>query len=122
DLLSFDALQMRLHPAESRIRRLAQETPAIFIAFDILLTPAGRNLIAEPLHVRRQELERFFRDFPLPADLKLSPRTEARRTALNWLARSGGSLDGVIAKRLDDTYQPGERAMLKVKHRRTTDC
>ena len=54
--------------------------------------------------------------------LKLSPRTEARRTALNWLARSGGSLDGVIAKRLDDTYQPGERAMLKVKHRRTTDC
>ncbi len=120
--LSFDALQMRLHPAESRIRRLAQETPAVLIAFDLLLTPAGKNLIDEPLRVRRHALEDFFGEHRIPAELKLSPRTESRRTALGWLTRSGGSLDGVIAKRIDDSYHPGERAMLKVKNRKTADC
>ena len=121
-VLSFDALQMRLHPAASRIRRLARETPAIFIAFDMLLTPAGKTLIDQPLHVRREELERFFRDFRVPADLKLSPRTESRSTALRWLAQSGGALDGVIAKPVEEPYHPGERAMMKIKQRRTADC
>jgi ATP-dependent DNA ligase len=121
-VLSFDALQMRLHPAESRIRRLARETPAIFIAFDMLLTPGGKVLLEEPLRARRSELERFFRGSRLPEGLKLSPRTESRRTALGWLTRTGGSLDGVIAKQAADPYQPGERAMFKVKHRKTADC
>lgn len=120
--LSFDALQMRLHPAESRIRRLAKETPAIFVAFDLLVTPEGRSLLAEPLRVRRAALEQFFRDVRIPPQIKLSPRTETRRVALGWLGQGGTALDGVIAKRLDDPYRPGERAMLKVKQRRTADC
>src|SRR5690606_31618088 len=92
------------------------------IAFDMLLTPAGKTLIDEPLHVRRQELERFFRDFRVTADLKLSPRTESRSSALRWLAQSGGALDGVIAKPVEEPYHPGERTMMKVKQRRTADC
>jgi ATP-dependent DNA ligase len=119
--LSFDALQMRLHPAESRIRKLSAETPAIFVAFDLLLTPQGENLLDQPLRKRRRALERFFATTAVPAALKLSPRTLERRVARAWL-QHGGPLDGVIAKRLDDPYRPGERAMLKVKQRRTADC
>jgi ATP-dependent DNA ligase len=121
DVLSFDALQMRLHPAESRIRKLSKETPAIFIAFDLLFTPKGRLLIDEPLALRRSELERLLRSNRRPA-IRLSPRTTSRATANAWLARAGGALDGVIAKRLDDPYRPGERATLKVKRLRTADC
>jgi ATP-dependent DNA ligase len=119
--LSFDALQMRLHPAESRIRKLSAETPAILVAFDMLLAPQGRHLLDEPLRVRRRELERFFATAGIPDALKLSPRTLQRRAARAWLTH-GGAIDGVIAKRLDDSYRPGERAMLKVKQRRTADC
>jgi ATP-dependent DNA ligase len=121
DVLSFDALQMRLHPAQSRIRKLSQETPAIFIAFDMLLTSDGRSIIGQPLAERRRELERFLRSVRNSA-LRLSPRTFSRATAKKWLARAGGALDGVIAKRVDDHYRSGERAMLKVKRLRTADC
>jgi ATP-dependent DNA ligase len=122
DSLSFDALQMRLHPAESRIRKLAAETPAIFVLFDILVTPEGRSLVDVPIAERREALERFFAGAGDPALLRLSPFTRRRAEAQKWLDRAGGALDGVIAKRLDEPYRPGERAMLKVKRRRTADC
>ena len=120
DALSFDALQLRLHPAESRIRKLSGETPAELMAFD-LLEVGGKPLTAEPLSHRRNALERFFANNAVPG-LLLSPVTTDRTTALRWLHRSGGALDGVIAKRLDLEYRSGERAMIKVKQQRTADC
>jgi ATP-dependent DNA ligase len=120
DALAFDALQLRLHPAESRIRKLAAETPAQFMAFD-LLELEGKALTAEPLVTRRAALERFVERNAAPG-LHLSPMTSDRDAALGWLARSGGALDGVIAKRLDQAYRSGERAMIKVKQQRTADC
>ena len=120
DALSFEALQLRLHPAESRIRRLAAETPAELMAFD-LLELGDQSLAARPLAERRTALERFMATNRMPG-LLLSPATRDRRTALAWLKRSGGALDGVIAKRLDLDYRPGERAMIKVKQQRTADC
>jgi ATP-dependent DNA ligase len=120
DALSFEALQLRLHPAESRIRRLAAETPAELMAFD-LLELGDQSLAARPLAERRTALERFMAKNRVPG-LLLSPATRDRRTALAWLKRSGGALDGVIAKRLDLDYRPGERAMIKVKQQRTADC
>jgi ATP-dependent DNA ligase len=119
-LLSFDALQARLHPAASRIAKLARETPARLMLFD-LLGVDGEDWRDRPLAGRRAALERFHRMHGGP-DLLLSPSTLDRKKALAWLARSGGALDGVIAKRRDDPYRPGERAMLKVKQRRTADC
>ncbi|WP_344699455.1 ATP-dependent DNA ligase [Sphingomonas limnosediminicola] len=120
DVLSFDALQMRLHPAESRIRKLAVQTPAELMAFD-LLEVSGKGLLEEPLSKRRQALEKFMASNK-PAGLRLSPATADRKTAIDWLKRSGGALDGVIAKRLDLEYRSGERAMIKVKQQRTADC
>ena len=120
DLLSFDALQLRLHPAESRIRKLAKETPAELMLFD-LLELSGKSLLDEPLSRRREALERFFSRNEVPG-LHLSPVTLEEKTALRWLQRSGGALDGVIAKRLDLEYRSGERAMIKVKQLRTADC
>jgi ATP-dependent DNA ligase len=120
DVLSFEALQMRLHPAESRIRRLSQETPAEFMLFD-LLSLAGKSLAEQPLSERRASLEKFHAGQRAPG-LLLSPATLDRDMALGWLKRSGGALDGVIAKRLDESYRPGERAMVKVKQQRTADC
>ena len=120
DALSFDALQLRLHPAESRIRKLSAETPAELMAFD-LLELDGKSLTADPLSQRRTKLEQFFRKNRVEG-LQLSPMTDDRRTALDWLKRSGGALDGVIAKRTDLDYRPGERAMVKVKQQRTADC
>jgi ATP-dependent DNA ligase len=120
--LSFDALQMRLHPAESRIRKLAAETPAVLILFDLLVTPSGESLLNTPLVQRRAALEAFHRSLGGAAALKLSPFTRDVDEARRWLEASGGALDGVIAKRLDGVYQPGERAMLKVKKQRTADC
>jgi ATP-dependent DNA ligase len=117
---SFEALQARLHPAESRIRRLAGETPAQFIAFD-LLALGTTSLVVQPLGKRRIALEKMLANENEPA-LILSPKTDDREEAAAWLKRSGGALDGVIAKRLDDSYQSGERAMVKVKVRRTADC
>ena len=120
DALSFDALQLRLHPAESRIRKLSAQTPAELMAFD-LLEAGGKSLISEPLRARREDLDAFFVQNPV-AGLLLSPATIDRETALDWLHRSGGALDGVIAKRCDLEYRSGERAMIKVKQQRTADC
>jgi ATP-dependent DNA ligase len=118
--IEFDTLQMRLHPAESRIRKLAGETPATLIAFD-LLREDGADLSGEPLRARRKRLEAVIGKAG-EARLLLSPRTEDRTAAAAWLASSGGALDGVIGKRLDDAYRPGERAMVKVKQHRSADC
>ena len=120
DALSFDALQLRLHPAESRVRKLAKECPAELMLFDMLAL-GGEDLADRHLSERRAALERFHASTDEPK-LKLSPATRDRDTALRWLERSGGALDGVIAKRLDQSYLPGERAMVKVKPERTADC
>jgi ATP-dependent DNA ligase len=120
DVLSFDALQLRLHPAESRVRKLAAEHPAELMLFDALEL-GGKDLRREPLAKRREALERFFAKNGAPR-LHLSPTTRDRDTALRWLDRSGGALDGVIAKRSDLEYRSGERAMVKVKQQRTADC
>jgi ATP-dependent DNA ligase len=118
--VSFDALQLRLHPAESRVRKLSAETPALFMAFDCLAV--GKSMLgSQPLSERRAALEEMLAKACQPA-LKLSPATRDRKHALGWLERTGGALDGVIAKRLDLPYRPGERAMVKVKQRRTADC
>jgi ATP-dependent DNA ligase len=122
DSLSFDALQLRLHPAESRVRKLAAETPAIFILFDILLSPDNESLIGVPLRERRSALEALFRRLRDNPALRLSPYTDDLRIARKWLQRAGGSMDGVIAKRSDEPYRLGERSMLKVKCLRTADC
>ena len=120
--LSFDALQLRLHPAESRVQRLSAETPATFVMFDCLLDSRGRSLLDAPLDRRREALEEFYKSIPKVQKLWLSPYTLDRATAQAWLDKSGGALDGVVAKRADGPYKPGERAMLKVKQMRTADC
>lgn len=120
DTLSFEALQMRLHPAESRIRRLSAETPAEYMLFD-LLELGVQSLADQPLRNRRLALDRFHADQRVPG-LLLSPTTSSRAEAQAWLDRSGGALDGVIAKRADQAYRFGERAMVKVKQQRTADC
>ena len=120
EILSFDALQQRLHPAESRIRRLSKETPAQLMLFDCLAS-GDTSLRDRPLVERRAALEAFHRDHGGPA-LLLSPASSDRAQAERWLAGSGGALDGVVAKRLDEPYRSGERAMLKVKQHRSADC
>ena len=122
DSLSFDALQARLHPAESRVRKLASETPAIFILFDCLMTPDEESLLDAPLTDRRAALEDFVHSANCETALKLTPYTREYREARRWLDDAGGALDGVVAKRLDDRYHPGERATLKFKRLRTADC
>ena len=119
DVLSFDALQARLHPAESRVARLSLETPAQLMLFDCL-QDGERDLLERPLVERRAALEAFHTRHGTPS-LLLSPCGDLE-TARSWLAQSGGALDGVIAKRSDDPYRPGQRAMLKVKQHRTADC
>jgi ATP-dependent DNA ligase len=120
--LSFDALQMRVHPAESRIKKLSVETPAILVLFDMLLDDKGASLIEKPLTERRAALERFFKVAGKAKGLRLSPYTAKWSEAERWLDAARGALDGVIAKRSDGAYLPGERAMLKVKRLRTADC
>jgi ATP-dependent DNA ligase len=122
ETLDFDALQMRLHPAETRIKKLARETPAVLILFDLLLSPQGDCLMGAPLSRRRQALEAFFAALPQGSLFRLSPFTASLREARQWLDAAGGALDGVVAKRRDGQYRPGERAMLKVKRQRTADC
>ena len=116
-VLDFDAMQTRLHPAESRIRRLSAEIPATFVAFDLLLWD-GREHWHDPLHERREALER------LAGAFLLSPATPDRDAALRWLDEfETTGLDGVIAKRADRPYLPGSReAVVKVKPARTADC
>lgn len=119
---SFDALQARLHPAESRIRKLSVETPAALVLFDMLATPDGESLVQTPLESRRAALEHFVRSLGSQGAFRLSPYTRDLSTAEDWLARSGGALDGVVAKRIDGLYGVGRRDMLKVKRLRTADC
>jgi ATP-dependent DNA ligase len=118
--LDFDALQLRLHPAASRVAQLAQATPAAFVAFD-LIAIGGRDLRGVPQGERRVLLEQAFADIEPP--IHVTPMTRTRAVALEWLSRfEGAGLDGVIAKPELGTYQPGKRAMIKVKHARTAEC
>ena len=118
--LDFDTLQMRLHPAASRVAKLAKETPASFVAFD-LLAAGGKNLMEAPQSERRRRLEQLLAGIGQP--IYLTPATRDRRTAARWLEQfEGAGLDGVIAKPADSPYLPGKRAMIKVKHARTAEC
>ncbi|MDB5460364.1 MAG: dependent ligase [Caulobacteraceae bacterium] len=115
----FETLQMRLHPAQSRIDRLARETPAVLTLFDMLQAPEGRDLRDLPLSVRRRALEAFMADVDAQG-LSVTPGTADRRQAQAWL--DDRKIEGVVAKRLDGPYVEGERAMVKVKRVRTADC
>jgi ATP-dependent DNA ligase len=118
--LDFDALQQRIHPAASRVEKLAKETPASFVAFD-LLAAGGRSTMALPQAERRTRLERLLGSAKPP--LRLTPMTRDRAEAQAWLAQfEGAGLDGVVAKLESAAYQPGRRAMLKIKHVRSADC
>ena len=120
DGLDFDALQQRLHPATSRVAKLAKETPALFVAFDVLAAE-GRDLMSVPQRERRAALERLLENASPP--LHLTPMTLDRATAERWLTEfEGAGLDGVMAKPPESPYQSGKRAMIKVKHARTADC
>lgn len=118
--LDFDALQMRIHPAGSRVRMLAESMPASFVAFD-LLALGDEDLRQRPLSERRARLEELLEGVQPP--VHLTPATTSRAVAEDWFARfEGAGLDGVVAKGVDLTYQPDKRVMVKVKHARTADC
>jgi len=118
--LDFEALLLRIHPADSRVRMLAAETPASFVAWD-LLALGDEDLRTVPQGERRARLEAVLGGVEPP--VHLTPATTDRATGADWFERfEGAGLDGVIAKRLDAPYQPGKRAMLKIKHARTADC
>jgi ATP-dependent DNA ligase len=118
--LDFDALQLRLHPAASRVNKLAKESPAEFVAFD-LLAAGGRDVCGVPQGERRTMLEQLLEQVKSP--IHLTPMTRDPVLASEWLSRfEGAGLDGVIVKPEDGVYEPGKRAMIKVKHARTADC
>jgi ATP-dependent DNA ligase len=118
--LEFDTLQMRLHPAESRVKKLAVEIPASVVFFD-LLCEGEKSLCDIPFAIRRARLESILKNVETP--LHLTPATPDRSTAADWFRRfEGAGLDGVIAKAEDGTYEPNKRVMLKVKHEREADC
>lgn len=121
--LSFEALQLRLHPAQSRVRKLAESTPARLMLFDMLASPEGESLLDQSLERRREALERFGEKAAIAGRLVLSPFTRDIRQARRWLENVGrAETDGVVAKRLMGRYESGERAMVKVKRLRTADC
>jgi ATP-dependent DNA ligase len=121
---SFDALLQRIHPAPSRVHRLTEETPALFIVFDLLVGGEGKPLVDEPLVERRRALEAFARRYLRRAErIRLSPATTQLAIAKRWLERVGATLDGIIAKRRDVEYRPGDRSgMQKIKNYRSADC
>jgi ATP-dependent DNA ligase len=120
---SFDALLQRIHPAASRVKKLAQETPALYLVFDLLATAKQGELAGAPLNERRSALEAFAKAYLKGSLFRLSPATTSFATARKWLARSGGGSDGVIAKRIDLPYQAGNRdGMQKIKKFRSADC
>jgi ATP-dependent DNA ligase len=122
DRLSFEQLLQRIHPAASRVNRLAAQTPGFFIAFDVLLAERGDRTDGLPLEVRRDRLEAFAGRY-FSGRVRLSPQTRDVEVARGWLAGGREGLDGVMAKRLDEPYRSGERAgMAKVKRLRTADC
>jgi ATP-dependent DNA ligase len=122
--LAFDQLLMRIHPAQSRVEKLARETPAVFIVFDLLVDEKGTSLVAEPLRTRRRALEVFIeRHARAQTRIRLAPCTTDKQVAEDWLRSLASGLDGVMAKRTDLAYQSGERTgMQKFKRMRTADC
>ena len=120
---SFSDLQMRLHPAASRIQMLAKKQPATFVLFDILEAPGDQNLMSFPLEQRRKILLEFYTDFCRQQKaLVLSPQTESLKEATAWLQAPEWQIDGLVAKKSTDPYKPGERLMRKFKPIRTADC
>jgi ATP-dependent DNA ligase len=118
--LDFDALQLRIHPAASRVKMLSEQTPASVVFFD-LLCEGARDLRGEAFGSRREELERLLESAEAP--IHLTPATRNRDTAADWFGRfEGAGLDGVMAKSISGTYEPDKRTMLKVKHERDCDC
>jgi len=118
--LDFEALQMRLHPAASRVAKLAKETPSAFVAFD-LIAAGGEDLRGLPQSERRERLEQLLARARPP--VHLTPMTRDSAKAAEWLAQfEGAGLDGVVVKSASQTYEPGKRVMIKVKHVRTADC
>jgi ATP-dependent DNA ligase len=121
---SFDALLQRIHPAASRVKRLAKEAPTIFVVFDLLADEKGRSLLALPLNERRKRLNHFAaKYFEKDGRIRLSPATRKLADARKWLEQTGATLDGIIAKRLDLGYRSGARdGMQKIKNFRSADC
>ena len=120
DFLDFEVLQQRIHPAASRVKKLAAETPASFVAFD-LLALGERDLMGEPFEVRRAELEKAFASVEAP--IHLTPATRDVAQAQEWFEQfEGAGLDGLMVKPLSGTYEPNKRTMIKLKHERTADC
>jgi ATP-dependent DNA ligase len=118
--LEFEALQLRLHPAESRVKLLSETMPASIVFFD-LLSKGDRDLRAVPFEKRRKELEAIFRSSEAP--IHITPATRDRDVAADWFRRfEGAGLDGVVAKSVSGTYESNKRVMLKVKHERECDC
>ena len=118
--LDFDALQLRLHPAASRVAKLSREMPSSFVAFDLLAVD-GVDVRTQPQDDRRAALERLLASASPP--LHLTPMTRERALAVEWLDQfEGAGLDGVVAKRASGAYEPGKRVMIKIKHARTADC
>jgi len=123
-VFSFDALLQRIHPAASRVQKLAKETPALLIVFDLLRDADGTMLVDEPLTERRKRLDAFARRyFSKHGGVRLSPATTKLADANKWLSRVGATLDGIIAKRRDLPYRSGDRSgMQKIKNYRSADC
>lgn len=122
--LSFDDLLQRIHPAASRVKMLSEKTPAMYIAFDLLVNDRGTPLVDKPLEVRRPALEAFAtKNFSARGSVQLSPATTEMAVVRKWFKRVGSGLDGIIAKRTGIPYRSGDRTgMVKVKHMRTADC
>jgi ATP-dependent DNA ligase len=118
----FDTLQLRLHPAASRIARLSREHPAQFVAFDLLTDADGQSMLSLAFAHRRAALEQFFDEISDNPHFMLSKATRSTSIARMWLKNVGHGLDGIVAKRLDQPYRPGQRAMLKYKVWKTVDC
>jgi ATP-dependent DNA ligase len=118
----FETLQLRLHPAASRITKLAGEYPATFVAFDLLADERGRSLLARPFLERRADLDAFFKRAGKSKQFIRSRATRSRAQALKWCRGVGHGLDGIMAKPLAEPYRPGQRAMQKYKLWKTVDC
>jgi ATP-dependent DNA ligase len=124
DQLSFDDLLLRIHPAESRVRKLAESTPATLICFDLLVDASRKSLVSASLKERRMRLQGFFQKIEKNQRVRQSPSTLDREQAVRWMKEGGTrGWDGIVAKRLDEPYRSGQRAgMVKVKRIRTADC
>jgi ATP-dependent DNA ligase len=121
--LSFDELLLRIHPAKSRVEKLARERPSALVVFDLLVDAKGKSLVDRPLAERRAALEKWYAELvPEGCPVWLSPTAHSMAVVKRWFRSVGEGLDGVVAKRLDLPYESGERAMRKMKHMRTADC